>query len=66
MLTRPEPEKHIIGFFSPFHPGDVIRRHSAVYKYFVWVRVRVRVSSIHDENHNNAGHPPEPWGSVTA
>ena len=43
-------EVHIIVYFQPFHPSDVMRGQSSV--YFLWVRgrVRARVSSIHGEN----------------
>ena len=41
--------------FQPLHYSDVTRGQSSV--YFLWVRVRV--SSIHCEKHNNVGHPRE-------
>ena len=59
-------EIHIIVYFQPFHPGDVISRHSSV--YFVWVGARVSdgVSSIHGEI-RNVGNPQsvgKGWGGV--
>ena len=41
--------------FQPFQPNDVIRGQPSV--HFLWVRVRVRVNSIHCGKHNNVGHP---------
>ena len=49
-------ETHYTVFFNQFTP---VRSLGALRdRYFVWVRVRV--SSIHGEKHNNAGHPL--WG----
>ena len=47
MVLGLKPVIHIIVLFQPFHPGNVIRPlirgQFDRYRYFVWVRVRVRV-----------------------
>ena len=50
-------ETHIIVFFFN-HATPVTSPGDTHHQPWVRVRVRVRVSSIHGEKHNNVGHPP--------
>ena len=58
--TSPRAVTHVIVSFQPFHPSDVIRGQFYRHSYFLWVTVRISVSSMVSTNTQAiARHPPK-------